>query len=298
MPASSTPAASTPSTADSTVSDAPLQPKSPKRRSGSPRFRGPSRREPSTNASTNANRRSGIERARGEALFAKEWVPNDPMSHGGDGLGPVYNDTSCVACHGLGAPGGAGPENKNVVLVTAVPNNCGPLQSLDKIHPGFRGSRSAVLHLSGTDSEYGSWRRHFVDPNHNPDQTPAPNQGEDAIQKRIRTIKEQIVPDHRLAGRSGQPTIGERFQPQSRRAQHPRLVRSGPNRRDPVGGAGRCGARVSPPRSGAGSAAQKKDGSAVSAGKPSSRACMNLSVSRAPTSLAWRCPGIRRRSRR
>ena len=58
-------------------------------------------------------------------LFAKEWVPNDPMSHGGDGLGPVYNETSCVACHGLGAPGGAGPESKNVVLVTATSTGCG-----------------------------------------------------------------------------------------------------------------------------------------------------------------------------
>jgi RNA polymerase sigma factor (sigma-70 family) len=54
-------------------------------------------------------------RALGEVLFAKEWVPNDPMSHGGDGLGPVYNETSCMACHGQGAPGGAGPESKNVV---------------------------------------------------------------------------------------------------------------------------------------------------------------------------------------
>ncbi len=42
-----------------------------------------------------------------------------PSSPGGDGLGPVYNDTSCVACHGQGAPGGGtGPGNKNVVLVT------------------------------------------------------------------------------------------------------------------------------------------------------------------------------------
>ena len=37
-----------------------------------------------------------------------------------DGLGPVYNDTSCVACHNLGAPGGAGPDNKSVDILTAV----------------------------------------------------------------------------------------------------------------------------------------------------------------------------------
>ena len=95
---------------------------------------------------------------RGEVLFAKEWVPNDPLSHGGDGLGPVFNETSCVACHGLGAPAAPGPESKNVVLVTAIPNGCGPSTCLDQVHPGFRGSRSAVLHRYGTDPEYVSWR--------------------------------------------------------------------------------------------------------------------------------------------
>jgi hypothetical protein len=27
----------------------------------------------------------------GEELFNREWTPNDPRCHGGDGLGPVYN---------------------------------------------------------------------------------------------------------------------------------------------------------------------------------------------------------------
>ena len=35
----------------------------------------------------------------GETLFKHEWKPNDPLAHGGDGLGPVFNATSCVACH-------------------------------------------------------------------------------------------------------------------------------------------------------------------------------------------------------
>src|SRR5258708_27959533 len=47
-------------------------------------------------------------RSQGHELFLREWVPGDPRSHGGDGLGPLYNETSCVACHNLGAPGGAG----------------------------------------------------------------------------------------------------------------------------------------------------------------------------------------------
>ena len=94
------------------------------------------------------------ERARGAILFSKEWTPDDPKSHGGDGLGPVFNATSCVACHGLGAPGGAGPESKNVVLITVSPNGCGPIAAPERIHPGFRGSKSAILHRYGTDPEY------------------------------------------------------------------------------------------------------------------------------------------------
>src|SRR5262249_12672325 len=83
------------------------------------------------------------EQAQGAVLFAKEWVPNDPMSHGGDGLGPVYNDTSCVACHGLGAPGGAGSENKNVVILTALAARNRRLSGeLRRIHPGLVATRS------------------------------------------------------------------------------------------------------------------------------------------------------------
>ncbi len=93
--------------------------------------------------------------SRGKVLFAKDWAPNDPRSHGGDGLGPVYNETSCVACHGQGAPGGAGPENKNVVLVTASLTGPDKAKGLDQIHPGFRNGRSTVLHRYGTDPQYG-----------------------------------------------------------------------------------------------------------------------------------------------
>jgi RNA polymerase sigma factor (sigma-70 family) len=151
----------------------------------------------------NAGQAIADEQRRGELLFTKEWAPNDPLSRGGDGLGPVYNDTSCVACHGLGAPGGAGPESKNVVLVTAIPNNCGPAQPLEQLHPGFRGSRSAVLHRHGTDPAYASWRQHFADPSHNPQQSSGPNQREESIQNRIKAVKEQTAPGRRVRERSG-----------------------------------------------------------------------------------------------
>jgi len=55
----------------------------------------------------------------GAELFAREWLPNDSRAHGGDGLGPVFNDSSCIACHNQGGTGGAGPASKNVDIVTA-----------------------------------------------------------------------------------------------------------------------------------------------------------------------------------
>ncbi len=59
--------------------------------------------------------------AQGRALFEREWQPGDSRTHGGDGLGPVYNDSSCVACHNQGGTGGAGSNGKNVDIITATP---------------------------------------------------------------------------------------------------------------------------------------------------------------------------------
>jgi RNA polymerase sigma factor (sigma-70 family) len=162
--------------------------------------------EPESGASrlnANAVRSARDDQARGAMLFAKEWVSNDPMSHGGDGLGPIYNETSCVACHGLGAPGGAGPESKNVVLATSAPNGCGASPGLDQIFPSLGGSRSAVLHRYSTDPDYGAWRRRIIEPDGNGRQSkPASRPGEDPVASRIRAIKEQTSPDRRQRDRS------------------------------------------------------------------------------------------------
>ncbi len=140
--------------------------------------------------------------ARGALLFAKEWVPNDPMSHDGDGLGPVYNETSCVACHGLGAPGGAGPESKNVVLLTATSAGGGPAaKAVNQIHPGFHGTRSVVLHRYGTDPDYGSWRKGFYDSNRADDRPNPQAANDDSIEGRIRAVKQQTMPNRRLSQR-------------------------------------------------------------------------------------------------
>lgn len=125
----------------------------------------------------------------GREIFLREWIANDPRSHGGDGLGPVFNDTSCVSCHNQGGVGGGGAEAKNVTLITAVRMNESEetaeetdtkqkvetvaasgnfteatrkqaklLEALSKLHPGLAFSRSVVLHNSGTDPQYAAWR--------------------------------------------------------------------------------------------------------------------------------------------
>lgn len=135
----------------------------------------------------------------GEEIFLREWLAGDPRSHGGDGLGPVFNDSSCVACHNQGGAGGGGPASKNVEIVTAVSRGLGvnsfrgnrsateefvrsmlglgadrqqrlspegvlqmqqqQREQLARIHPGFRTAGSVVLHRFGTEPEYAAWRQ-------------------------------------------------------------------------------------------------------------------------------------------
>jgi mono/diheme cytochrome c family protein len=59
--------------------------------------------------------------ALGKEIFHREWLPGDRRGHGGDGLGPVYNDTSCIACHNSGGAGGGGPNSKNIEILSATP---------------------------------------------------------------------------------------------------------------------------------------------------------------------------------
>lgn len=102
----------------------------------------------------------------GKDLFVREWVPNDPRARGGDGLGPVYNANSCVACHFAGGVGGAGPNDRNAVIVTASmtlekdenPEKV-PMDDLFRAHPAFKASRSVVLHREGVQAGYAAWKR-------------------------------------------------------------------------------------------------------------------------------------------
>ena len=135
--------------------------------------------------------------AEGEELFFREWMSGDARSHGGDGLGPVFNDSSCIACHNAGAAGGAGPASKNVDVLSAFlsradggpapppsflrravqalvgidppappPPVAAPLKPdtapLVKAHAGFRAARSIVLHKFATDPDYENWRLSMI----------------------------------------------------------------------------------------------------------------------------------------
>ena len=53
--------------------------------------------------------------AAGQALFEREWQVNDELCGEGDGLGPMFNAQSCVACHFQGGVGGSSGNDRNVI---------------------------------------------------------------------------------------------------------------------------------------------------------------------------------------
>ena len=121
--------------------------------------------------------------ARGRALFLRVWTPDDPRARGGDGLGPVFNERSCVACHNLGGVGGAGSRSKNVDILTITKNAptaqgrdvdkarsesasalppADDIEAMAMIHSGFAASQSLVLHRFGTAPNYEAWRQNVM----------------------------------------------------------------------------------------------------------------------------------------
>lgn len=90
-----------------------------------------------------------IDRARqresGRKLFLRNWLKQGKVNKTGDGLGPMYNDVSCVACH---KDGGAAHNDKNVDILSLrrpLMRSSKPLrfppQLVDraamKVHPNF-----------------------------------------------------------------------------------------------------------------------------------------------------------------
>ena len=93
----------------------------------------------------------------GKALFEKSWEPGKPSPSGGDGLGPLYNEASCVGCHHQGGTGGGGDNHRNVLMLTAVAGSAQSLKGatvfqgeMEDLHPGFRNRASIVVHRHAT----------------------------------------------------------------------------------------------------------------------------------------------------
>jgi mono/diheme cytochrome c family protein len=80
-----------------------------------------------------APRASAQAKAQGLALFEHEWQVHDPIAKG-DGLGPVFNGRSCVACHFQGGVGGGGANQHNVVSFELLPTKDRPVLKGGLIH--------------------------------------------------------------------------------------------------------------------------------------------------------------------
>ncbi len=85
---------------------------------------------------------------RGRDLFKRVWKIEE-------GLGPLHNAKSCVACHDQGGTGGAGGRIADVDVLTMVNSRKSDFWS----DAGFTSKRSVVLHRSSTESDYA--RRRF-----------------------------------------------------------------------------------------------------------------------------------------
>ncbi len=96
----------------------------------------------------------------GKTLFEKSWEPGKPSPKGGDGVGPLYNEVSCVACHNQGGTGGAGAKEHDVEMLTAVDATPESLRDrkiyqgeLHDLHPGFWDRTSIVVHRYAVDDD-------------------------------------------------------------------------------------------------------------------------------------------------
>jgi CxxC motif-containing protein (DUF1111 family) len=104
-------------------------------------------------------------RSPGERLFTHNFgLPSpetDNPQRKGDGLGPVFNDFSCVACHRDGGAGGSGPLEKNIRVINLVlPDQLDTaereraLREAAQLHPAFASQLGTVpLHHFGMPAD-------------------------------------------------------------------------------------------------------------------------------------------------
>lgn len=125
-----------------------------------------------------AGRPGGGDAALGRQIFEHNWARPDELDETlgtrGDGLGPLFNDVSCVACHGQGGTGGAGANERNAVLMSIVNESSGRhgglpalAQRAQSVHFGFEESSTIVLHKFGLGSDadpfqFDEWRANLL----------------------------------------------------------------------------------------------------------------------------------------
>ena len=88
-----------------------------------------------------APRANAAAKTAGRMLFEHEWRPDDSLA-GGDGLGPVFNARSCVACHFQGGVGGGGGNDRNVQAFEAMPT------------AADQGMRTGLVHHFAVENRY------------------------------------------------------------------------------------------------------------------------------------------------
>lgn len=106
----------------------------------------------------------------GFELFHRDWSKQVP-DHALDGIGPMYNAVSCVACHHQGGAGGGGKNEHNVQLLTLTAMPVQAEEAVGQIdlkalretplHPGLATTSSVVLHRFSTDPSYYPMLRMF-----------------------------------------------------------------------------------------------------------------------------------------
>lgn len=101
--------------------------------------------------------------AMGKELFHRKWESQTPNGSTGDGLGPLFNERSCAACHRQGASGGGGPSENNVQLLVVQRLPAGDkwestqLAQRDFLLPTAT-SDTFLLHRFGNSPGYDQWR--------------------------------------------------------------------------------------------------------------------------------------------
>ena len=112
--------------------------------------------------------------AAGRNLFMQDFVSTLPGENG-DGLGPVFNDTSCVACHhqgGVGGSGGVRHNARSVGMSSAVFDQSASQGRIEdamaNFSPGFVSGRTILssfpLHRRGGSSKLAELRNHSMTP--------------------------------------------------------------------------------------------------------------------------------------